>query len=300
MSALNLMINSWTPFEEPGFAISWSGNNASVYTWDVKDVLETIEKNGYDASNCEVIPESFIREPASEEVRLVKTMEGYEGQVWKDGLLRVTRWWGKIPSLQDWGLFMRSAGAEGYGVSGQIPTPSEPDWLETPWNAKIANANILNQALKNERYVAAGATLLVAPYAFYAAKWLAFVIMTGDIQQDIEEVQGLGQTTRIERNRALSALESSEDLLSLREYPHHIEVVSRIHNLLTSFPVTIFGWDFDDGILEFGLVSESDMDATIFIPIFENDSNFSRVSASTRGVRLVLKMNVASAEELQQ
>ena len=299
-SALELIINAWSPFSDPAFAISWEGSNASVYTWDRKTANANIEANGFDPSNCEVVPEAFIREPISDGVRLVNSVHGFEGQIWNAGLLRLTRWWSAVPNQRDWTMFFRSAGFGALDFDNQVPTPSEPEWLDVPWNARISNSSIFLQVLIDRRYVAAIFTVLIAPCAFFAAKWFALSLMVSGIQQDVIGLERLGQTTREERNHALSSLEVTEDLLSLRKYPHHIEIVSRSHNLLTAFAVTISGWDFDQGILEFGLESETDMDATLFIPIFENDIMFDRVSASTLGARLMMRMNVATTSELQQ
>ncbi|MEQ9445264.1 MAG: hypothetical protein RJS98_06840, partial [Rhodospirillaceae bacterium] len=70
-SALSLKVEAWSPFDDTGYAVAWSGNVACVFAWDKKQVQSQIREFGYDPIKCKVIPEAFIRHNISDGLRLV-------------------------------------------------------------------------------------------------------------------------------------------------------------------------------------------------------------------------------------
>lgn len=223
-------------------------------------------------------------------VRLVACNDGVEAQVWDHNFLKAARWWPNIPGNQEWSLFTRTCGI---GVGTAVPDLTEPEWLEMPWHGAEASSTIFTRALTNKRLMATATTVLLAPCFYLAAEWMTFSALSLQVKQDTIAIEQDSQTIRADRSKALSALEAAEDLISLNPHPHQIEILSRAHNLLSPYSVTLASWDYDEGELEFGLESEQDMDARLFITAFENDPLFTAVSSGTRGNRLLLKMNVA-------
>jgi hypothetical protein len=106
---------------------------AGVWTWDTaigdaRSASERRRRGGIGA-----MPESIARTGAQHGRRLVRCLEGVEGEVWSNGVLVASRWWPEPPSPQDWALFVRSArgGAVEPGSLAAGPPPvEEPTWLE--------------------------------------------------------------------------------------------------------------------------------------------------------------------------
>jgi hypothetical protein len=296
-SALELKISAWSPFHNTRFSAIWSDNVASVFAWDHDALSERISENGYIPSECEIVPEAFIRAPEQNSVRLVACDGGVEAQVWEDGFLRASRWWSTIPKAQEWALFARTTGST---VDTIVPGLSEPNWLESPWHVQEAGASMINRALKNERILVGAAAILLAPCIYYTTQWLTYAALDIRIKREITIIEANSRTVRADRSRALSSLERAEDLIALNRYPHQLEILSRAHSLLQGHAVTLSNWDYDDGLLEFGLESKQDMDARVFISDFERDPLFTSVSSGTRGERLTLRMSVLDTLEAKQ
>lgn len=290
-SALELKIDGWSPFDNTGYAVAWSDNEASVFIWDQDALITRIQEAGYEPRICEVVPEAFMRRPIQDGVRLVKSFDGLEAQAWNEGVIKSTRWWADMPPKHEWSLFTRAAGVS---KTLDAATIEEPDWLEVPWNETALSGNIFTQAVRNDRLVVAGSAFLLFPCIFFALQWFTYTVMAASNTQTIAAVEAESRPLRADRSRALSALESAEDLVSLNPYPHQIEVLSRAHNILQPFTVTLANWDYDEGALEFGILSDGDMDARLLISAFEEDPLFSSVSSGTVGQRLVMRMDVKS------
>ena len=80
---------------------------AGVWSWDGAFELD----RGAVANTVRVIPESLARKPFDEGARLVRCIDGFEGQVWREGALTSSRWWPEQPTARDWQNFMRAAQA---------------------------------------------------------------------------------------------------------------------------------------------------------------------------------------------
>lgn len=297
-SALDLKVRAWAPFISLGYAVLWKGNQASVIAWDYAAIEQRIIQNGYQPEKCKIIPEVFMREPGANGIRLMEVNDGIEAQVWKDGFLSMTRWWSDTPNKGEWSLFTRSSGFSQIDSASAEPQMSYPEWLETPWNSTIRNSDLFGQVITNRRVISATATILLVPCIYFSSEWLALALLNASMRTEISTLEKGSQSVRNNRARAISALEYAESLAALEKYPGQIEIISRTHSLLLPFDLEISGWDYADGILEFGLKSETAMNGTLYIPPFENDPMFSRVSASTRGQRLIMRMNVTRAEDL--
>jgi len=293
-SALHLKISAWSPFQDTGYSVQWSGNQASVYAWDSAAINERVAALGYRISDIEVVPAAFMQRPENTGIRLTATTDGFEGQVWRNGLLAITRWWGTQPTPQEWALFQRSAGQISGELSANTLEAKSMDWLERPWTAANVGGDLLAQFFSNKKAVVWAGTAALIPCVFLLAQWFTFTLADQAVQRSILTVEETGQQIRQQRSAALSALETVEDYLSLKRYPSQIEIVSAAHDIIRNFPVTLSNWDYDSGELQFGLESDEELDAREFITAFENTAMFSEVSASTRGERLLLRMTVSA------
>lgn len=106
--------------------VAWSGPVAHVWVWD--------GGNGREAggeSEFAWIPETLLRPaPVGDGVRLLRMVEGVEGQHWQHGVLRASRWWAAAPAADAWGRFMRGCGLP---ADAGVPEPEDTGWAPRPW-----------------------------------------------------------------------------------------------------------------------------------------------------------------------
>lgn len=107
-------------------------SRAGVWTWDTgageaRSSAEKALRAGVGA-----LPETVAREGLDQGVRLVRCLEGVEGEVWADSALVASRWWPEPPSPQEWALFVRSARggsmSEPQVLAAGPPPVEEPRW----------------------------------------------------------------------------------------------------------------------------------------------------------------------------
>jgi len=71
-------------------------------------------------------PETLLRQPITNGIRLIAVEPGIEGQVWESGSLVASRWWRAQPSPTDWQLFMRGAKRDESLVGTPMPHVEVP------------------------------------------------------------------------------------------------------------------------------------------------------------------------------
>lgn len=291
-------MRKWSPYKFTEYATLWADNKASVYAWDQKQVESDIAAANQNPKRFSVWPETFMREPLSDGVRLSRVTDGFEGQIWRNGFLSATRWWSVAPSPREWLTFLRTAGLDLSEISQNVPTPTESYILATPWTVGATSADDVWSLLQTERFIAVAATIIVAPFLYLLTQAMIISLATNQSNAAMDELSETNQTVRVSRSNALINLDNIESYLSLELFPPQYEVISTASNILQGRDLVISEWVYDNGNLELAIESTGPLDSTFFIEAFEGSSQFSNVSG-TSGVQqnsLRLSMQVTAQE----
>jgi hypothetical protein len=135
-AALSLQLPQWSPFADSAYAIVWQDGFASVWCWDNSRVDAEIQKLNRGAKSQQKLPESLLRAPLQTGLRLLKCLNGAEGQYWQNGQLIVSRWWPQRPDQYAWLAFQRDCGIPAEEQQAQATLQDLP-FLQKPW-AKVS------------------------------------------------------------------------------------------------------------------------------------------------------------------
>jgi len=291
-AALSLLVRKWAPFAMTGYLAQWAGRRASVYAWDSAKVGQQIMAAGLNPSRCVVLPESFIRTPHTHGPRLVKAVDGYEGQVWNDGFLVAGRWWPRPPALTEWRTFVRASGVAVDGVEGDAPESEDPAFMSAAWAGDETAITDIWSALQNKRIAAAAAVAAIAPVIFFGTQAMVFSATTASTNAAIADLESVNQALRVDRMDAYTQLEAIESMLTLEPFPPQYEIISRVMGLLDGRGAALKEWSYNTGVLEFTLLGSQPLDATFYITMFEKEDMFSGVTSTTAEQERELRMRM--------
>ncbi len=108
-------------------------NHAGVWTWDTSAGDTRSREERALRSGVASLPETIARAGIDRGRRLVRCLEGVEGEVWTNGVMIASRWWPESPSAQEWALFVRSARGAAVDSNDLVvgpPPVEEPVWLD--------------------------------------------------------------------------------------------------------------------------------------------------------------------------
>ena len=97
--AVLLQIRQWSSYPRTDWLAVFDDNAASVWIWDKDKVDQSVEEARLNRRRVRVLPEALLHKEMAEGQRLVKSMDGFEGQVWRGGTLMHSRWWPALPDL---------------------------------------------------------------------------------------------------------------------------------------------------------------------------------------------------------
>lgn len=218
-SALALLVRKWSPYGSTGFAAHWVGRRATVYAWDAAKADAAIIEAGLPPSRCTIWPETFMREPLQDGIRLATMIDGVEGQVWRQGLLAATRWWPVAPSTQEWIAFLRAAAADLSQSLPPQPISSDLPLLSTPWISASAPITDFWSLIQNDRAAAIAAVVLTAPFLYLLGEASVLGVAGSRLNGTMADLSQANMSIRMERSEALTDLDAIGKYLSLEPYP---------------------------------------------------------------------------------
>ena len=191
-------------YEDPQTRLSKDPNDplrAGVWSWDGGFEFD----RGTVAKTVRVIPETLARIPFDEGARLIRCIDGFEGQVWRDSALIASRWWLSLPTAREWQHFMRAAQVPVENEKVEAPTPVDaPFRADLPF-IDIAPAN-LQLTFSPARIAATAACLFVLVGAFQVAQLVTHAAAAAVSREQIKSTLDENSAGIEARRKALTAL----------------------------------------------------------------------------------------------
>ncbi len=187
---------------------------AGVWSWDGDFEID----RSASAKTKRVIPETLARVSLDDGARLVRCIDGFEGQVWRESALIASRWWPNPPTAREWQHFMRAAQAHAELDSVEAPTPVDAPFRTDLPLIDLEPAN-LRLTFAPERLAAAAACVFVLIGAFSTAQFLthsaAAAVSNARIKSTIDENSAAIEARR-QALTAVSEIETFTDIGSTK------------------------------------------------------------------------------------
>ena len=223
---------------------------AGIWTWDGDIVLE----NGQPLSSLRVMPETLAREGLENGARLAKCIDGFEGQVWRNGSLAASRWWHAPPKAREWQHFLRAAQTP-VKASAAETTPAP---CEVPFRQDLPyidpDPDNLRLTFAPQRIAAAVGCLLAFFVAFQSAQILAYERASASIAAQIGDVAEANSAGLDARRTALAASAQISQFEQFGDPQAATRALLALASMLSSEKARIANFRIFDGQLEARIV----------------------------------------------
>jgi hypothetical protein len=279
--ALDLDISHWSPHRRTGRAIILKEGVAHVWIWDAEVVEAAQRAHNIDPRHARVIPETILRPAFDEGGRLLQSLQGYEGQIWRGGQLLHSAWWPGLPDADAWRNFQRDASLPPAAQQAQTPQPQVLAWLPQPW-AKPARA-MAPAGLPGFQglIIGAGIFILLAASFWYGAQNYQLTQARAALEQEQQAAQAAAEQVLTMRGEALERMAKVEAFRSLDPYPDSLTLMARIAELIPAGIATLRDWEYENGRLKFVLSLKSPMLSSQFVKTLQGVSAFDQVQAQS-------------------
>ena len=188
---------------------------ATVWTWD---------RSQSHAANARLLPEPLARVPMrGDGARLVKALQGYDGEVWDNGYCVASRWWAAHPSDADWRDFQVGARSRYWprDLNGDVKDFPKPDAEDPEWvNNRIWVSNTWQDRISSIRPVQVAmisAVVLAAPFSFNAFELVKSHNDIAKYEEQLEVRKAEAAPWLADQRRALSVLNQIRNMISVGE-----------------------------------------------------------------------------------
>ena len=293
--ALSLQVGQFSPYAGSDHYALWQDGRAMVWYWNLESVQRSMREAGLAPERVRVLPESVLYAQGISGLRLIRNLQGVEGQYWQDSRLLHSRWWKDVPEAAEWLAFQRDLGLGGETRQVEAPPPIELELHQTPQLISSAGGAMANW--RDERVVYA----LLVLALFFPSAWIGAKLIKSELAQravlDLAaELEGKAMPQIKARELALRAAARSQALRNLDPYPNQLELMARVAGALPKGATYVKEWDFRDGKLRIVLVMQNDaFSSSALVGALQKAGGFENVQAApgTDPKVLAISMDVA-------
>lgn len=272
-AAADLAVRRAYPRAQAQHYIAWSGSTAHAWIWPDADA----DAGAADDADQRWLPESVLMPPpAGDGERLLALAQGCEGQVWRQGELRASRWWPQPPDEMQWRLFLRASGVEQSGTA-RVPMPQSLPWLTRPWGGGRGAMPWTPATLERLGWAAAAVVLGFA-LGWQLVSHASWSLSSLRLSARLDALRQQATPLLDARERAQADLDT---LIAYRRLQSGLSDYSLMADVIAPLPADarLVGWRREGRRLQATLQS-AQTDPRVFVSAFQQHPLLSRVTAN--------------------
>lgn len=292
MGALSLSITQWSPFATTGRYIVFGATGAMVWIWDQEKIESCLAAQLLPLETA-VVPEPLFYSALLDGVRLLKTKEGFDAQVWVGGELLESIGLTSVPTKRQ--ITILQASFPMLDIA-DLDKQVEASFTEEVWGKNHANKEI---KLSQQAWIAIIGVMAVY---FISLSWQLLnlgmlMFATGNIKAEVANYKS-------QIGEVIDAREAAyKDVAIANALNAHLNAIPQtqvLAGVLEKIPrngTVLERWSYQDGDLSLTLKGKA-FDPRYYVQAFESIPFISTVSTQadqTRG-QLTIKAKVAVEE----
>lgn len=289
---LGLQIGQWSPYPRTGRAIVMKEGMAQVWIWDAELVEAAQRASGVDPRRVKAVPESLLHPARAEGACLLQSLEGCEGQVWRQGQLVSSAWWPDVPGEAVWRNFLRDASLP---PAAQPPRPRQPEpvtWLPRPWAQPVSLVSTSTVPRLEAVVVAFAAFVFITATFWFGAQAYRLSEAHASLGQALQQSERAAGQILAVRGEALDRLARVEAFHKLDPYPDALTLMARVGQLIPAGTATLREWEYDNGRLKFVLNLQNPVLTSQLVKSLQAVTAFDQVQAHSSPNPAVLPLSL--------
>jgi len=282
-AALALQLHQWSPYVASGHAVTWHGGIASVWCWDSTAVKEKLELAGQTERSVRLLPETLLRAPLADGLRVIRCLDGVEAQYWQSLQLMNSRWWPALPTDAEVLSFQRDCSISVELQSSQVAVQDVP--LEVrPWADPSTTATHSGELAVVEIAIYAGLALAIGmPVLSFGIEQFRLAGAVDALQADIAKLRGRSRTVLEARESALNAQTRINTIEGLQRYADPLGLMVAVARAMPEGGAFVKEWEMSEGRLKLLIASPNgEIAGAGYVSAFEQSGHFARVKVITQ------------------
>lgn len=236
------------------------------------------------------IPESLVYSPIKDGLRLVKCLEGVEGQCWHRGDLIASRWWGQEPTQSQWQSFVRSIPVSVSQLVRDLPE-TVPDLHIPKFRPDLPLLSLdiekLKTVLSPTRVAAIGGSVFALLLMFYGGQYLRSTLELNAAEKENVRVSDEARLILSQRRRAIGHQAYIEKYRQLGDESMLLRAIEGVAGVLGSKEFRLDSFRISDKKIEMRAYAEPDFDQALLVKELEALPTLDNVSLAVGGRDLI-------------
>lgn len=250
--------------------IAWRGGIAHAWTWPQPDAAFAQAEQAW-------LPETLLRAPpAIDGPRLLRQVQGVEGQLWRDRQLVTSQWWPEPPGRDAWRRFLR-AGGLGPEASESVPEPEALPWSSTPWGDVRRGLPGSPPALERLAW-SAGLGIVALGMGWQLAAQATWTVALARVESRIETLRAQATPLLEARERADTALQALHRYRDLQGGANDYIMMADVLRPLPA-DARLGAWQREGVRLQVGVLS-AESDPRRYVSAFDGHPQLADVAAN--------------------
>ena len=249
---------------------------AGLWTWPAPEKNTTKDAG----TTVRSIPETLARVPMHTGRRLVKCLEGVEGQIWGDGSLVASRWWPDVPNQSQWVVFLRSARLKPNEIS-----LSPPSLEEVPWRTNLPLVDSAVDAARTYatpmRLFVATSVLLVSLTLYAGMQYLHYTQTLQSLHSQIAARKEIVSDVLVQRNKAIQNLQAINHIANFGKPTALLAGIAAVLEKVQGKGMSLTRVSLSDNQLRVRLKGKPEIDGAALVKLLESDPALERVSVGS-------------------
>ena len=277
-AALALKIRDWAPFDDAEHIAVPGPNLWSVWAWDRQAGLKAASSAGLGGTRLRFLPETLFSEPSDDTIRMIEALDGFEGQVWRQGAPVETRWWRDMPQSSEWIGFQRSAGVKPDRFLPTIPQPVKYVLLDRPWAGTETSPFARFAQFTALDWTITASVLAALPMVFFLFQLLAVDAELAGVTSEGDKLRDRAAPVLTARGNAIAASDRVRGIANLDAYPAQVTIMRIVAANLPSDDTKVTEWNYQNGDLEFNIQGPETIDIKSLVQRLEGTGALSDVT----------------------
>lgn len=286
-AALHLQIQQWSPLSHYASYVINKNHLFQVWIWEPQAVeTAATEQN---LKQWTVLPESvLIAPPEGDTVRLLKVLDGFEAQVWHNGLLTASHWWSVLPDENQWQTFQRRHRLE----QRALPPITETSLLAKPWGRNRVHS-VSAQLRQDSLWVWLGVIIIASVLTWEGLRIWQWQQAQQQLDEQITALFDQIEPIITARNQAIQQQQRVQQLATLRQFPTQIELMKELTDKIAQYTEKLLEWDYQANRLNV-VLEVNNTDPRVYVNALESLAMMQAVTVENtrRPKQLLIRMEL--------
>lgn len=248
----------------------------------------TYELPASQKASIRTLPESLARPKLTDGYHLIKSSNGFEGQIWEKEDLLFSRWWPQNPSPRQWQVFLRKS-----SFADETILPPCPELKHLDFRSDLPLIELDQDALRSHlspiNIFISGLVIFILAFTYFATQYTQSKLKLHQVQNNIQKTSLDASEIIQQRRKAFYNMKVIDNYKALGDNSKPFLGLANVVEVLDKQDLRVSSIRLSENKLEIHLTGSYDISMPELVTRLENTPNLKDVNTQQTRNRLIIQ-----------